>query len=94
MFFFRNFCHFNSDLHRMHRFLVFSFLFWSVAFARGTCVVKTINGLIIGHQASHRSEVSEFLGIPYAKPPVGLLRFAAPQKYTTKGRFVASEFVS
>ena len=78
----------------MHRFLVFSFLFWSVVFARGTFVVKTVNGLIVGHRASHRNEVSEFLGIPYAKPPVGLLRFAAPQKYTTKGKLVASKFVS
>lgn len=78
----------------MHQFLLFSFLFWSVVFARRTCVVQTANGLIVGHRASHRSEVSEFLGIPYAKPPVGLLRFAAPQKYTTKGRFVASKFVS
>lgn len=78
----------------MHRFLIISFLFWSLVLARGTCVVKTVNGLVVGHRASHRSEVSEFLGIPYAKPPVDLLRFAAPQKYTTKGRFVASKFVS
>ena len=78
----------------MQRVLIYSFLFWSVVFAGGPFVVETVNGPIVGHQASHRGEVSEFLGIPYAKPPVGLLRFAAPQKYTTKGRFVASKFVS
>lgn len=57
-------------------------------------MVNTANGPIIGHPVSYHNGLSEFLGIPYAKPPVESLRFAAPQKYTKKGTFVASRFVS
>jgi para-nitrobenzyl esterase len=39
-------------------------------------VVRTENGRVAG---SARSQVTEFLGIPYAKPPVGALRWKAPQ---------------
>lgn len=42
---------------------------------------NTTSGLIVGHAAPNRSEVSEFLGIRYAEPPVGDLRFAPPQRY-------------
>lgn len=56
--------------------------------------VQTANGPIVGHQASNRSNVSEYLGIPYAQPPIGLLRFAAPQRYGANETFVASKFVS
>lgn len=43
--------------------------------------VNTTSGLVIGHAASNRSEVSEFLGVRYAEPPVGNLRFAPPKRY-------------
>jgi cholinesterase len=43
--------------------------------------VNTTSGIIRGHAASNRTEVSEYLGIPFAQPPVGELRFAAPQPY-------------
>ncbi len=56
--------------------------------------VQTANGPIVGHQASNRSKVSEYLGIPYAQPPIGPLRFAAPQRYGASETFVASKFVS
>lgn len=66
--------------------------------ARGSrhpgCRVSTTNGPIQGHPAENRSDVTEFLGIPFAHPPVGQLRFAAPQAYTGKGLYVASKFVS
>ena len=56
--------------------------------------VRTSSGLVIGQPASSRPEVSEYLGIPFAKPPVGNLRFAAPQAYTGAGTVYATVFVS
>jgi cholinesterase len=56
--------------------------------------VKTGNGDITGHRAPKAKEVWEFLGVPYAQPPLGDLRFAAPQKYTGKGPYTAANFVS
>lgn len=43
--------------------------------------VKTTSGLHIGHQAQDRSDVTEYLGIRFAKPATGDLRFAAPVRY-------------
>lgn len=43
--------------------------------------VQTSSGTIKGHKADNQSEVSEYLGIPYGKAPIGDLRFAAPEKY-------------
>lgn len=40
--------------------------------------VKTNCGVVTGKQGNNPA-VSDFLGIPFAKPPVGGLRFAAPQ---------------
>jgi hypothetical protein len=45
-------------------------------------IVETSSGAVAGHAATNYSEVSEYLGIPYAQAPVGDLRFAAPVKYT------------
>jgi hypothetical protein len=56
--------------------------------------VNTENGRITGHRAPQAKEVWEYLGIPYAQPPVGNLRFAAPQKYKGKGPYKAAKFVS
>jgi carboxylesterase type B len=36
--------------------------------------------------------VLEYLGIPYAKPPVGGLRFAAPQPIDRQSPYVAANF--
>ena len=57
--------------------------------------VKTSNGIIIGHAAPNASQVVEYLGIPYAQPPIGDLRFAAPIAYKGNATsiFNASEFV-
>ena len=55
--------------------------------------VKTSSGLIQGHNAPNRQHVTEYLGIPFAKPPVGNLRFAAPQPYRAHGLYKASTFV-
>ncbi|KAL1963027.1 hypothetical protein VTN77DRAFT_8775 [Rasamsonia byssochlamydoides] len=57
-----------------------------------TFEASTSNGLIIGHRSSKSPDVIEYLGIPYAQPPVGELRFAPPQKYEGQGVYVASDY--
>ncbi|KAH8668035.1 Alpha/Beta hydrolase protein [Tricladium varicosporioides] len=44
-------------------------------------VVQTSSGPVTGHPATNQSQVSAYLGIPYAQPPIGNLRFAAPVRY-------------
>ena len=55
--------------------------------------VRTDSGPVIGHAASNASGVSEYLGIPYAQPPVGNLRFAAPVRYAGSTTINGSAFV-
>ena len=57
--------------------------------------VQTSTGMIIGHEAPNASDVTEYLGIPYAQPPLGDLRFAAPVAFAgdAKSTFRASKFV-
>lgn len=54
--------------------------------------VRTTNGAITGHIAANTSCVVEYLGIPYAKPPVGDLRFAPPERITTSKPHTAASF--
>lgn len=54
--------------------------------------VSTTSGIIHGHAAANRTEVSEYLGIPFAQPPLGSLRFAAPKPYRSSAHFNASSF--
>lgn len=56
--------------------------------------VETSNGHITGHRSPKAQRVWEYLGIPYAQPPLGDLRFAAPKKYRSKGPYNATNFVS
>ncbi|KAI4227238.1 MAG: hypothetical protein L6R36_002558 [Xanthoria steineri] len=71
----------------MHRFLVTiatAASILTVFFATlvtTTSQVNTTSGLIIGHHAPNRTDVTEFLGIKYAEAAVGELRFAAPKRY-------------
>lgn len=55
--------------------------------------VSTTSGLVVGHAAADASEVSEYLGIRYAVPPVGPLRFQPPVRYTGNGTVNATVFV-
>lgn len=55
--------------------------------------VRTSSGSITGHPASSRPDVSEYLGIPFAKPPIGDLRFAAPEAYVGSGNINATVYV-
>lgn len=50
----------------------------------GIAVGQTINtssGPVKGHPASVKTNVLKYLGIPYAQPPLGSLRFMPPVKY-------------
>lgn len=46
---------------------------------RGPFTATTSHGQYIGHPSPDNPAVGEFLGIPYAQPPLAQLRFAAPQ---------------
>lgn len=79
----------------------FAFALWAgLAAARPKCnpskyiTVETANGPITGHVADNSACVVEYLGIPYAKPPVDKLRFAAPERITSysKTPFEAKSF--
>jgi len=50
--------------------------------------VKTTSGTIVGHASSWKTQVSEYLGVPFAKPPVGDLRWAAPAAITDSSKTI------
>jgi carboxylesterase type B len=52
----------------------------SLAVLAAAQTVKTLNGTIQGGRCNSTA-VNYFLSIPYAKPPLGNLRFAPPQVY-------------
>jgi carboxylesterase type B len=47
-------------------------------------LVKTSSGLVQGFTNSTAPDVRQFLGVPFANPPLGDLRFAAPQAKTAE----------
>ncbi len=55
--------------------------------------VLTQSGPVHGRVASPSNQVSTYLGIPYALPPVGDLRFAPPQAYHSKKPINRTKFV-
>jgi cholinesterase len=57
--------------------------------------VKTSSGHISGQASSWKTDVSEYLGIPFALPPSGNLRWAAPQAIkNASGKVDATKYVS
>ena len=57
-------------------------------------IVQTSSGPVQGHAASNAGEVSEYLGIPYAKPPIGELRFQPPIPFNGTQIVNGASFVS
>lgn len=56
-------------------------------------IVQTSSGPVTGHSATVNTGVSEYLGIPYAIPPVGDLRWTAPQQYNGTSAINGTNFV-
>ncbi|RKF72381.1 Acetylcholinesterase [Golovinomyces cichoracearum] len=54
--------------------------------------VLTDSGPVTGHDAGNNKNVSEYLGIPFAQPPTGDLRFAAPKKFEGSAPIIATKF--
>ncbi|KAI1005840.1 hypothetical protein K3495_g2380 [Podosphaera aphanis] len=54
--------------------------------------VQTSSGPVTGQDGGSESSVSEYLGIPFAEPPVGDLRFAAPKKFSGTAPLNATKF--
>ena len=73
---------------------------WVLAFASSFAAaqspvgaeVQTSSGIVTGHAAPNKTTVSEYLGIPYAQPPLGRLRFAAPLAFNSSQPFDASSY--
>jgi cholinesterase len=55
-------------------------------------LVSTSSGNLKGHIADKGSNVTEFLGIPFAEPPIGSLRFSPPQQYRHEGVVDADKY--
>lgn len=55
--------------------------------------VSTTSGLILGHASPNRSEVVEYLGIPYAGSVSGSQRFLPPRRFNSSAKFDASTWV-
>jgi hypothetical protein len=56
--------------------------------------VPTTSSVVLGQASKNKTQVSEYLGIPYAKLPIGKLRWAAPERYHGTGNINATAYVS
>ena len=58
--------------------------------------VKTTSGLIEGHKSewARYTDVSEYVGISFAQPPIGPLRWMAPKPYISDQRYEAKKWVA
>lgn len=55
--------------------------------------VETTSGNVVGHNAKwpENSGVSEYLGIPFAEPPVGPLRWKKPVAFKGNGSTIQAD---
>jgi len=60
---------------------------------RHVAQVYTTSGLIIGHPSVNKTDVTEYLGVPYAASTAGSRRFLPPQRFTSSKKFIASTYV-
>jgi hypothetical protein len=57
--------------------------------------VQTTSGSIVGRASDWKPEVSEYLGVPFAEPPVGPLRWLPPRALNSPAKVVnATAYVS
>ncbi|KAI7611640.1 hypothetical protein KC343_g11497, partial [Hortaea werneckii] len=54
--------------------------------------VQTSSGYVVGSRAPNATQVSQYLGIPFAYPPVGRRRFAPPQAYESRDTIDATAY--
>lgn len=56
--------------------------------------INTTSGQVAGHPSPKQPDVYEYLGIPFAQPPIGDLRFAPPQPFIGNESINGTNFVS
>ncbi|KAI6796835.1 cholinesterase [Hortaea werneckii] len=54
--------------------------------------VKTSSGYVVGSRAPNATQVSQYLGIPFAYPPVGRRRFAPPEAFQGRDTIDATAY--
>lgn len=52
--------------------------------------ISTTSGVILGHISPNRTDVTEYLGIPYAASTSGSQRWLPPQRFVSAENFTAS----
>uniref|UniRef100_A0A0N5A6M4 Acetylcholinesterase n=1 Tax=Parastrongyloides trichosuri TaxID=131310 RepID=A0A0N5A6M4_PARTI len=62
----------------MYKIIILTILTFSLSSCQQTTRVSTNHGILIGKKSDIYRHITEFLGVPFAEPPVGDLRFQPP----------------